>query len=189
MNKFYTMADIARLLKKPATTLKSRRDTFVEFIPTTGHGRDKRYLPEALSVMRIINKCCDDDMSTEQIKEHLAAIYPINVSSTTTDDDAQDRQERGLAVPDEQSITTQQLVAILALYAQNQTALTSELSEIKQKLSDLQEQVIATRDDDARRLEDRDKVILTEIRARMDEQKVLLSRSWWQRLWAKIKPR
>ncbi|MGI6169867.1 MAG: MerR family transcriptional regulator [Christensenellales bacterium] len=52
--RLLTIADMSRELNIPESTLRSWRDRFQGFIPTTGTGRKKRYKPEAVDVLRSI---------------------------------------------------------------------------------------------------------------------------------------
>ena len=49
-----TIAQIAKQLGLPESTVRYYRDRFSEYIPTTGEGRGRRYRGEAVEVFRVI---------------------------------------------------------------------------------------------------------------------------------------
>ena len=49
-----TIAQIAKQLDLPESTVRYYRDRFSEYIPTTGEGRGRRYKGEAVEVFRFI---------------------------------------------------------------------------------------------------------------------------------------
>ncbi|MBP2799567.1 helix-turn-helix domain-containing protein, partial [Escherichia coli] len=51
-SKLLTIAEIAKQLEIPESTVRFYRDRFEPFIPFVGEGRKKRYLPDAAEVLR-----------------------------------------------------------------------------------------------------------------------------------------
>jgi len=49
-----TIADIAKRLELPESTVRYYRDRFAPYVPSVGEGRGRRYRPEALAVLRFI---------------------------------------------------------------------------------------------------------------------------------------
>ena len=54
MDKLLTIKDIAQRLNIPESTARYYRDKWPEYIPTVGTGRNKRYKPEAVDVLRLV---------------------------------------------------------------------------------------------------------------------------------------
>lgn len=79
MGNLLTMADIARTLELPESTVRYYRDRFTEFIPAVGVGRNRRYRPEALDVLRFIADAMKEGMPAEGVRTTLAAKFAINV--------------------------------------------------------------------------------------------------------------
>lgn len=79
MGNLLTMADIARTLELPESTVRYYRDRFTEFIPVVGVGRNRRYRPEALDVLRFIADAMKEGMPAEAVRTTLAAKFAINV--------------------------------------------------------------------------------------------------------------
>jgi hypothetical protein len=51
-----TAAEIARRLSTPESTVRYHARRFDAYVPTVGHGRGKRYRPEALDALRFIGE-------------------------------------------------------------------------------------------------------------------------------------
>lgn len=68
-----TLADIAKRLELPESTIRSWRDRYAAFIPTVGSGRKRRYEPEALQIFGTIAELSATGSNTAEIAEHLAA--------------------------------------------------------------------------------------------------------------------
>ena len=77
MPKSFSLREIARRLDIPPSTIVYYKDRFQRFIPHAGGpGRRKTYPPEALELFREIRAMYEDNWTTEQIEEHLAARRP-----------------------------------------------------------------------------------------------------------------
>lgn len=70
-DKLYTIAEMAKVLNIPESTVRFYRDRYSEYIPYTGEGRKKRYLPEALDALRIIAELSGKSEPQESIAEQL----------------------------------------------------------------------------------------------------------------------
>lgn len=68
-----TIADIAKRLEVPESTIRSWRDRYAAFIPTVGSGRKRRYEPGALEVFAKIAALSTNYSTTAEVAEHLAA--------------------------------------------------------------------------------------------------------------------
>ncbi|MBL4952169.1 MerR family transcriptional regulator [Neobacillus sp. YIM B02564] len=70
----YSLSEIARIMKKPRTTLKEWSDLFKEYLPTTGHGRAMRYRKEAIELFQLIAKMKESNEPNEEIRNQLGQI-------------------------------------------------------------------------------------------------------------------
>lgn len=70
-----TIAEIAKRLNIPESTLRSWRDKFTDFIPTTGSGRKKRYKPEAVQVFKTIAELAAEQLTADDIAERLTIEF------------------------------------------------------------------------------------------------------------------
>ncbi len=70
-----TIKDIARRLDIPESTARYYRDKWPEYIPTEGSGRNKRYKPEAVDVLRLIAEGLRNGRSATEIENELSLKY------------------------------------------------------------------------------------------------------------------
>lgn len=82
----YTLADLARQLDRPRTTVKDWAELFREFLPTIGSGRTMRYKEECAEIFTVIAKMKDANEPNELIRQHLRRIVS-EITVTTADDD------------------------------------------------------------------------------------------------------
>jgi DNA-binding transcriptional MerR regulator len=74
-----TIADIARALDLPESTVRYYRDRFSEFVPSVGEGRTRRYRAEALEVLRCIADAMRARTPAEDVRAALQARFPVTV--------------------------------------------------------------------------------------------------------------
>jgi DNA-binding transcriptional MerR regulator len=75
LNKLLTIKDIAQALNIPESTARYYRDKWPEYVPTVGTGRNKRYKPEALEVLRLIAEGLRNGRSATEIENELSLKY------------------------------------------------------------------------------------------------------------------
>src|SRR3954452_7139766 len=95
-----TIAEIARRLDIPESTARYYRDRFSAYVPTVGQGRHKRYLPEALPVLRLVAEYMQANTPAEEIEAALSARFPLTI--------AVDPQDRNSATAHPQPTATAQ---------------------------------------------------------------------------------
>lgn len=97
MEQHPTITDVARTLKRPASTLRSWRDNhrYSPYIASTDDGRRTRYLPEGVEAFGMIADMSDAGASPEQIEAALAATYSRTLEAQPQDTPA---QQQGAAV-------------------------------------------------------------------------------------------
>lgn len=94
---FLTIAEIARALSLPESTVRYYRDRFAGYVPSQGQGRSRRYEPAALEVLRAIADAMRSNVPQEEIEQRLAASYPLTVDA-----------DKSITRPQQQSAATQQ---------------------------------------------------------------------------------
>ncbi len=92
MSDLLTMAEIARQLNLPESTVRYYRDRFPEFVPAVGDGRGRRYRPEALDVLQTIADAMREGTPAEDVAAALARQYPIT-SIDRSNPQQQDRNQ------------------------------------------------------------------------------------------------
>lgn len=99
MSSLLTIAEIAKRLDIPESTARYYRDRFSEFVPSVGDGRQRRYRPAAIEVLRIVAEGFKNELSATEIKSRLSAIYPLNV-------EVDNEQQQQTAAAQQQTLLT-----------------------------------------------------------------------------------
>jgi DNA-binding transcriptional MerR regulator len=92
--ELYTIAEMAKLLKIPESTLRYYRDRHPEYLHYTGKGRKKRYSPEALEALRFICEQANNSRNADDIDQALQARFnkEINHDDITAVTTAEEQQ-------------------------------------------------------------------------------------------------
>ena len=143
MDELFTMSEMASILKTPDSTIRSHCHRFKEYIPYTGEGRERRYLPDALAVLRAIAGCYERNMTTAQIRSHLAQEFPVTVEQQP----AAATQQHAIEQQQQSTFTQQQALAMMLLVVAECQRVTGELVEVKDKLAAMEQQQTAARRD------------------------------------------
>jgi hypothetical protein len=124
----YSLADIARKIDRPRTTVQAWRDQFKAYIPTVSgtKGRATRYEVEALTIFELISRMKDDNEPPEMIEHALKQ----NVNFIVVDED--DEQEE-LPMVAQMFDSFKQMAAVLEEQKRINDELTKELQEIRQQ--------------------------------------------------------
>ncbi|HAJ4019593.1 TPA: MerR family transcriptional regulator [Escherichia coli] len=77
--KLLTLAEIAKQLDIPESTARFYRDRFPKYIPAVGEGRQKRYRPETVDVLRFIADGFKRNVTAIELEEELTRIFARNV--------------------------------------------------------------------------------------------------------------
>lgn len=115
-----TVAEIARRLNIPESTVRYYRDRFSMYIPSFGEGKSRRYRPETLDIIRIISESLRSGMSADIVEEQLKSMFAVNVE------------------PQQQSAAAQQYPEIVertAIESQESAAIVFQLVEEVQTLN------------------------------------------------------
>ncbi|MFW6148918.1 MAG: helix-turn-helix domain-containing protein [Atribacterota bacterium] len=79
--EYYSIAEIARILKIPESTARYYRDRHPDFMDHIGRGRKKRYKKQALEAMRLICELADNNKTAVEIEEALDRKFNRNIES------------------------------------------------------------------------------------------------------------
>jgi DNA-binding transcriptional MerR regulator len=80
-----TIAEIAKELQIPESTVRYYRDRFINYIPYVGEGRGRRYRPETVEVLRFIAEGFNRGLTAIDIEEGLIRTVAKNVEMEEED--------------------------------------------------------------------------------------------------------
>ncbi len=190
-----TISYIAKQLGIPESTCRYYRDRFSNYIPSVGEGRNKRYKPEALDVLRTIAEGLRNNLTANQVEDQLLRSYPRNI-------DGEDQQQQSTATRQQQSAITpyQSLNAMVTLMANHQQTL-QQIAAAMEKLANQGEQITSLKEeinclreiqecqDNERRIgeaereqnwRDRDQQLMETIRKLQQQGRSRSRRPWWK---------
>lgn len=76
-----TLSAIAEQLDLPESTVRYHVKKFSLFIPAIGEGRQRRYRPEAVEVLRMIAEMLKRNQTATEVAEYLRRQFPLNIES------------------------------------------------------------------------------------------------------------
>lgn len=79
MEGLYTIAEIARRLRLPESTIRYYRDRFPEYVPSIGEGRNRRYPQEALDALRAIADAMRSGIPEDIVRDMLRSRFAMTV--------------------------------------------------------------------------------------------------------------
>ncbi len=78
--RLLSVAEIARRLGVPESTVHYWKNRFAQHLPSSGSGRQKRFRPEAVEVFRIIAEMFSLGHSAQDVMEALGKNFPLTAS-------------------------------------------------------------------------------------------------------------
>jgi DNA-binding transcriptional MerR regulator len=176
MKKLMTMAEVAKELDIPESTARYYRDSFIDFIPSVGEGRKKRYRPETVEVLRFIAEGFKGKLTAMEIETGLSQVFPRNldmeqpVATTTAVVQQQSENEvkqyaLQLQMALEQMGKTMQVIA-------NQK---EEISELRKHLADVEKKQQEQQEYIQTKLEERDRKLIESLREIQEVKKEIVS--------------
>ncbi len=127
-----TMADIARRLEIPESTCRYYRDRFIDYIPFVGDGRQKRYKPETLEILRTIAEGLRNNLTAVQVEGQLSRLYNKNIDNA-------EEQQQSLATVQQQPIIAQENINLaLQQVAAVMEQLVNQTNEVKELRGEIQ---------------------------------------------------
>jgi len=120
-----TIADIAKKLGLPESTVRYYRDRFPEYVPSVGEGRGRRYRPEAVDVLRFIADGLRNDRTATDIAEALSRMFPktVDVNEEPQQSTAAAQQQPTAMTYEPQQDRNQTAAVMFAIMAQQAQAI------------------------------------------------------------------
>ena len=78
--RLLSVAEIARRLGVPESTVHYWKNRFAQHLPSSGTGRQKRFRPEAVEVFRVIAEMFSLGHSAQDVMETLGKNFPLTAS-------------------------------------------------------------------------------------------------------------
>ncbi len=102
-----TITGIAQKLGMPESTVRYYRNKFPDFIPAVGEGRKRKYRPETLEVIAIIEKMFRENRTALEIAERLANKFPQNI-------DLENQPQQVIATTPQPQIVSSDVINVVA---------------------------------------------------------------------------
>ncbi|PEU10656.1 MULTISPECIES: DUF3967 domain-containing protein [unclassified Bacillus (in: firmicutes)] len=185
--KTYSLADIARILKKPRTTIQAWRDQFKPYLPTVPgtKGRTLRYQRESLELFKLIANLKDAQEPPDVIENVLkGTVNYIVIDEETTQDDIMNKPILEMM---HENMTD------VAVYLQNQEALNMQLIQHMKELEETNKALLTKIEEQQKvfdsKINSRDQQFLELIREVQETKKLIASskqeKSWFTKLFKK----
>ncbi|MGG3522545.1 DUF3967 domain-containing protein [Bacillus pseudomycoides] len=184
--KTYSLADMARMLGKPRTTLQAWRDQFKPYLPTVAgtKGRTLRYEQEALELFKLIANMKDAQEPPEIIEQMLKQNVDYIVVEESDEDDE-------ITKPIIQ--TMYESMKEVSIYFQEQKAMNMELLKRIDHLEQTNQTLLNKVDEQQKNIDgkinNRDQQLLEVIREIQETKKLVAStqqeKSWFAKLFKK----
>jgi len=79
--KVLSVAEIARELELPESTVHYWKNRFAQHLPSVGRGRQKRFRPEAVEVFAAISRLLKQGHTARDVMDQLAHSYPLQADA------------------------------------------------------------------------------------------------------------
>lgn len=83
--KVLSVAEIARELELPESTVHYWKNRFAQHLPSIGRGRQKRFKPEALEIFATISRLLKEGHTARDVMEQLSQAYPLQADAMPED--------------------------------------------------------------------------------------------------------
>lgn len=79
--KVLSVAEIARELELPESTVHYWKNRFAQHLPSVGRGRQKRFKPEAVEVFSTISRLLKEGHTARDVMDQLSQEYPLQADA------------------------------------------------------------------------------------------------------------
>lgn len=79
--KVLSVAEIARELELPESTVHYWKNRFAQHLPSVGRGRQKRFRPEAVEVFGTISRLLKEGHTARDVMDQLSHEYPLQADA------------------------------------------------------------------------------------------------------------
>lgn len=140
-----TIAEIAKQTGIAESTLRSWRDKYADYVPSSGSGRKKRYPDGAIQVFRTIAELAAEGLTAERIAERVGLEYPRFIelrSENSSSSAAMIKPVQGLEVYG-MNKTIQQMAATLDLLVKQldeNNRLRQDIDRLEQRIQELEQE-------------------------------------------------
>lgn len=148
-----TIAEIAKRLNMPESTVRYYRDKFAAFIPEVGEGRNRRYRPESLELFKYVAEELRSGKTVEMVLASMPQRFAINAIEPAADHN---------------NNSTEMILEFMRFFAEQQN------KAVMTELEQLRNEVAASRQDNVRLLENldkRDQTLMETLRTLQDSKK------------------
>ncbi len=83
--KVLSVAEIARELELPESTVHYWKNRFAQHLPSVGRGRQKRFRPEAVEVFATISRLLKEGHTARDVMDQLSQEYPLQADAMPQD--------------------------------------------------------------------------------------------------------
>ncbi|QJB58395.1 MerR family transcriptional regulator [Pseudodesulfovibrio sp. zrk46] len=83
--KVLSVAEIARELELPESTVHYWKNRFAQHLPSVGRGRQKRFKPEAVEVFSTISRLLKEGHTARDVMDQLSQAYPLQADAMPQD--------------------------------------------------------------------------------------------------------
>ena len=79
--KVLSVAEIARELELPESTVHYWKNRFAQHLPSVGRGRQKRFKPEAIEIFGTISRLLKEGHTARDVMDQLSQSYPLQADA------------------------------------------------------------------------------------------------------------
>ena len=79
--KVLSVAEIARELELPESTVHYWKNRFAQHLPSVGRGRQKRFKPEAIEIFGTISRLLKEGHTARDVMDQLSHNYPLQADA------------------------------------------------------------------------------------------------------------
>ena len=83
--KVLSVAEIARELELPESTVHYWKNRFAQHLPSVGRGRQKRFKPEAIEVFSTISRLLKEGHTARDVMDQLSQEFPLQADAMPAD--------------------------------------------------------------------------------------------------------
>ncbi|KMQ22742.1 DUF3967 domain-containing protein [Bacillus cereus] len=185
--KTYSLADIARILQKPRTTIQAWRDQFKPYLATVPgtKGRTLRYQRESLEIFKLIANMKDAQEPPDVIENVLkGTVNYIVIDEETTQDDLMNKPILQMMYENMKEV---------AVHLQNQEALNIQLIQHMKEVEETNKTLLTKIEEQQKvfdsKISSKDQQLLELIREVQETKKLIASsqqeKSWFAKLFKK----
>ena len=77
----FTLVELAAALQLPESTVRRHARRYADFLPTIGHGRERRYTTGARAILAYVAEQTRRKLPPSEIRRELGTRYPIELES------------------------------------------------------------------------------------------------------------